>query len=73
MITKWDKTSRELLKVHELSEKEASRLHSAANDPYSPRLLCVLRQGDRTLWNTCGVSDFIRCRKNDLETDFSVL
>ncbi|CAF0743590.1 unnamed protein product [Adineta ricciae] len=63
MITKWDKVSKGLLKVHELSNKEASRLHSATNDPYSPRLLCVLRQDDKTLWNTFCLSDFIRCRK----------
>ncbi|CAF1323147.1 unnamed protein product [Adineta ricciae] len=62
LITKWDKLSKGPLKVHELSSNEANRLHSATNDPYSPRLLCVLRQGDKTLWNTFCLSDFIRCR-----------
>jgi hypothetical protein len=57
----WNKSeSLEEEEVYKLDEHAAIHLHQAANEPSSPRLFCVLRQNNVTLWDTACLSDYIR-------------
>ena len=60
MITKWDKTQRELEEFHRLDQRRTMELHPALNDERLPRLICVIQRDGVTDWNTFCLSDFIR-------------
>ena len=63
MVTKWDKSQRELEEVYRLKEGKAALLHPATHEKDSPRLLCVLQQDGEPIWETFCLSDFIRPSK----------
>ena len=58
MITKWDKSHPPEERMYEITQTEVADL-----DPKRSRLLCVLREGSNTLWNTFCLSGYIRPRK----------
>lgn len=60
MTTMWDKSESLHEAVHRLGEDAARSLHSAAYEPLTPRLLCVLREDDIPVWDTVCLSDYIR-------------
>ncbi len=62
MITKWNKSQKQLKEFYRLKETKSVLLHSAPHDPDSPRLCCVLQQNGQIDWDTFCLSDFIRSR-----------
>jgi hypothetical protein len=64
MVTKWDKTRRELEELHRFTEEKTVEIHPASNVEKAPRLLCVLQRNGTPDWNTFCLSDFIRSRKS---------
>jgi len=56
----WNKLESLEEEVYQLDEHAANDLHQAAYEPSSPRLFCVLRQNNDTIWETACLSDFIR-------------
>ncbi|CAF3632958.1 unnamed protein product [Rotaria socialis] len=71
MITKWDKSKKQLEAIYELSEQSVVELHTAAHCPSSPRLLCVLARNGVPDWDTLCLSDFIRTPKSATERSSS--
>ena len=63
MVTLWVKTN-QLEFVHELDEAATLRLHPAAHNSLSPRLLSVLKVDEAERWDMCCLSDFICARKS---------
>lgn len=72
MITKWNKSQKQLEEFYRFDERQSILLHSAPHDPYSPRLCCVLRQNGQIDWNTFCLSDFIRSRTYKLIKMFRI-
>jgi hypothetical protein len=62
MITKWDKSQKQLVEFYRYDEIKTILLHSAPHDSTSPPLFCVLEQNGHIQWDTFCLSDFIRSR-----------
>ena len=73
MITKWNKSKRNLDEVYRYDDQKARNLHPAATDSKSPRLLCVLQQNGQPIWDTFCLSDFIRTRKSNDQCERLIL
>ncbi|CAF0875568.1 unnamed protein product [Adineta steineri] len=63
MITKWNKSSREVKEFYRLEDNKTKLIHSAPHDTHSPRLLCVIQRNGIIEWNTLCLSDFIKSPK----------
>ncbi|CAF4371771.1 unnamed protein product, partial [Rotaria magnacalcarata] len=72
MITKWDKSKKQLEAIYELNEQSVVELHTAAHDSSSSRLLCVLERNGALDWDTLCLSDFIRTPKSAKKRSSSI-